>query len=487
MVEQPSIKDLLNNGDTYQGIANYIATEETPLTISVEGDWGTGKTTAMHHIECMIKDQYKDVVTVWFNPWQLSQFEKTTEELSVELIKKLTCDIAAQVGNANTSAQCQEIIDRLRRIGKGLFKGVVNFVADKAGAEEIVKPAIDEFFDSEKSDSIEGVKKAFADLLKEASGGRDDWRVIMFVDDLDRITPPSAVEILECINNFLLCEHCVFVLAIDFDVVSKGVKAKYGDDMSKDKGKAFFDKIINIPFVLPVEEFDIRPLIEEHFLERGEAVPENIELYEKALTKSVGKNPRSIKKVMRRWRLSQCIDAVKGFNWESDPEAKLYAFATICKTSKWDDEPGEDDRAYAEFEKLYKDIDVNVDDTKKREINKSLELSKTTSSKILSRESLLACDGYRDIESTVRIIEDLVGDNYVAKVQDSGAPYIDVKNAGGKLCTVRFRASKGPHIELAPRAKKQISNEALEKLPGAPNFIDLKEHEIKTILEEIVG
>ena len=37
-------------------------------------------------------------------------------------------------------------------------------------------------------------------------------RVVIFVDDLDRLQPQKAVEVLEVLKVFLDCENCVFVL-----------------------------------------------------------------------------------------------------------------------------------------------------------------------------------------------------------------------------------------------------------------------------------
>ena len=53
-------------------------------------------------------------------------------------------------------------------------------------------------------------------------------RVVFFVDDLDRIPPSDAVEILEALKNIFDIPHCIFVLAIDYDVVVKGLESKFG-------------------------------------------------------------------------------------------------------------------------------------------------------------------------------------------------------------------------------------------------------------------
>ena len=59
------------------------------------------------------------------------------------------------------------------------------------------------------------------------------------------------------------CEGIVFVLAVDFDVVCRGVKAKYGDDMEGTKARQFFDKIIQLPFEVPVIQYEIKGIVKK--------------------------------------------------------------------------------------------------------------------------------------------------------------------------------------------------------------------------------
>lgn len=93
----------------------------------------------------------------------------------------------------------------------------------------------------------------------------------LFVDDLDRLIPSKAVELLEVLKLFLDCKQCVFVLAIDYEVVIRGSIEKYGfasymsdkiEDKERnreyEKGKSFFDKIIQVLFKVPVAVYDIK-------------------------------------------------------------------------------------------------------------------------------------------------------------------------------------------------------------------------------------
>ena len=49
---------------------------------------------------------------------------------------------------------------------------------------------------------------------------------LILLDDLDRIKPIRALELLEAIKNFLDAEKCVFILAVDYSVIEQGMVQK---------------------------------------------------------------------------------------------------------------------------------------------------------------------------------------------------------------------------------------------------------------------
>ena len=58
---------------------------------------------------------------------------------------------------------------------------------------------------------------------------------------------------------------CIFVLAIDYDVVVKGLKTKFGNSSNNDDRafRSFFDKIIQMPFSMPIGAYDITTFLED--------------------------------------------------------------------------------------------------------------------------------------------------------------------------------------------------------------------------------
>ena len=87
----------------------------------------------------------------------------------------------------------------------------------------------------------------------------------LFLDEitgvLDEAGKETLIEILQEEDNLNIfsISHCVFVLAIDYQVVVKGLEHKFGKRTEENEWefRAFFDKIINLPFMMPMGQYDI--------------------------------------------------------------------------------------------------------------------------------------------------------------------------------------------------------------------------------------
>jgi len=89
-------------------------------------------------------------------------------------------------------------------------------------------------------DLIELAERAHSDyydfhsVLRDLTGrkaGAEDPKInlLFFIDDLDRCLPEKAVEMLEAIKLFLEVEGTAFVLALDDEVVERGIAHRYRD------------------------------------------------------------------------------------------------------------------------------------------------------------------------------------------------------------------------------------------------------------------
>ncbi len=340
--DEAATEDKFGIKDYIGGLARFISTCSTPLTISIQGSWGTGKTSIMN----LVKQQLpNDVFPVWFNTWQFSQFNMS-EQLPVSLLTSLLS--AFELNDKETLNDANKVIKALRlgyRITKGFgIAAIDSFIGGKVA--EAVKSATDNAEkiatgnDSSDNDldpaiSIKKLKDEFIKCVEKTLKEKAKKRIVVFIDDLDRLNPGKAVELLEVLKLFLDCKNCVFVLAIDYDVVCRGVEAKYGalssdEQSSAEKGRSFFDKIIQVPFKMPVARYNIEEYVKDCFKQiriefNGS---DDINVYVDLIKYSIGTNPRSMKRLFNAYQL--LLEIVRTEKICDDIKNRQLLFAILC-------------------------------------------------------------------------------------------------------------------------------------------------------------
>ena len=331
--------DLFGISVYQDALVKYIRLTDTPITIALQGEWGSGKTSLMNLLRynlCEVDNA--PYYPIWINTWQYSLM-KTSSQAIISILE----GIINQIGALNPNEQ--KWAESKRKIG-GLFKKMAS-VGTKvaAGAVGIDGELVDELFDNGGSDSassdIMQLKEEIAKLIDEALDKDSSKQGFTFyIDDLDRIDPPMAVEILELLKNIFDLEKCVFILAIDYDVVIKGLKPKFGEltDANEREFRSFFDKIIQLPFSMPVASYSVDTFLVDA-LRKIEFFSEE-ELNDITLAEnlseitqlSVGTNPRSLKRLTNTLALISIINEIQNNNENSQQErlAKILNYAMVC-------------------------------------------------------------------------------------------------------------------------------------------------------------
>jgi hypothetical protein len=191
--------------------------------------------------------------------------------------------------------------------------------------------------DTGSKSSISEIREELEKLIKESllKTQLPKKGFIFFIDDLDRMDPPTAVQLLELLKNIFTLEHCVFVLAIDYDVVIKGLEPKFGklSEQNEREFRSFFDKIIQVPFSMPVAKYEIeeflkKSLLSIHYIDNKQAENTHfIKNISEISNLSVGTNPRSLKRLLNSLSLIKCINAGKSI--DMDPELFLLTNFTL--------------------------------------------------------------------------------------------------------------------------------------------------------------
>ena len=160
--------------------------------------------------------------------------------------------------------------------------------------------------------------------------------MVIYVDDLDRMNPPEAVRLLELLKNIFNLPHCVFVLAIDYQVVVKGLKEKFGPRTEDNdfEFRSFFDKIIQLPFNMPINDYKIGQYVisllkDIGFVEESWVDGNFEEHVNKFVSSTIGGNPRSIKRLINSLSLIKILISEDG-EASNTKKGSLIMFAIVC-------------------------------------------------------------------------------------------------------------------------------------------------------------
>jgi hypothetical protein len=332
----PGATDFLDIKIHSKSLIDFVKDTNTPITIGVQGEWGSGKTSLLNSIYHAYSNDIQ-CKQIWINAWEHSLLS-TPEESLLKIVNKIIDELLEADGDVNRK---EKIVGSAKKI----FQGALRVGANVAMGSEASKVA-EELLGS-SSQSIAGLRKQLNELVVEIAERPTNpyQKIIIYVDDLDRIEPKNAVAILELLKNIFSVPKCIFVLAIDYQVVVKGLEHKFGKQTAENEWefRAFFDKIIQLPFMMPMGQYNIGKYVNSLLLDIGFVEGEGLDAkaIQEIILRSIGGNPRSIKRLANSISLIQIfiknkIDIDPPDNNESDEEdvtkdeEKLLIFCLLC-------------------------------------------------------------------------------------------------------------------------------------------------------------
>lgn len=317
-------------------IANIIKDSTPHFTIGIYGEWGTGKTTLMKAIEKNLstegvpKNEQK-ILPVWFNAWQ---YDREEHLATISLMKTVAYEMS---GHKKFDAISKTILKGLTILGKDLTQNLIQEIVSKGGfekeddLEEKINHLNELYRDSIYFDGLKKIKQQMEDIRK--SGGKD-FRVVIFIDDLDRCSPDKALEILESIKLFLGMEGFIFVVGLSHKTVTELITKAYA--ATGVKGEDYIKKIIQIPIKIPAwSQESILDLIENKIkMNLHEEYTNFLSQNSDMIARVVDYNPRQLKRFV-----NNVIIAFETFTSKANsPEIKFNdIFLVKILKSEWPD------------------------------------------------------------------------------------------------------------------------------------------------------
>ncbi len=260
-----------------------------PLVVGLFGAWGTGKTLWLQHISNQFPrperpppDTTPTTLAITFNAWRYENephlivpLLKTAERELLRLPESRWKTLAHTLGYAalavGSGLKGELNVPMVGKLGLDLNKTWQTFQELQRHRH---KPSLSE----QAFPELASIYFDFRSTISQIVGPDADPRLnlLFLIDDLDRCLPEKAVQLLESIKLFLDVPGCGFVLALDEEVIERGIAHRYRDYHPKPgtsthhtppiTGHEYLEKIVHLPIRIPTpRETEVADFIQQRY------------------------------------------------------------------------------------------------------------------------------------------------------------------------------------------------------------------------------
>lgn len=320
-------EDLLGIQDLQEGLVTYINNAAMPLTIALQGEWGIGKTSFLNLLKIRLCNDNKSLYySVWIDACEFTLLQSPTVAI-INMLQSMVYQIGHLTPNTADEQQGSKYVEIIQNLGKYAAKKLIMSSAKMATANIVDEQTINEIgsvisdtwsknntANNNELNTLSAVRQLHDDIISLIratfryniynNNNPEKRGIVFFIDNLDRIDSTLAVEILEITKNIFDFDKCVFIIALDYTVVIRGLQSKLGQLTSDNEYvfRTYFDKYVQQTVNLPqspnalnyfmVKLINNISLFNENELKSNELI--NGLLFISCT--SIGYNPRSIKK-----------------------------------------------------------------------------------------------------------------------------------------------------------------------------------------------
>ena len=267
--------DSFNRSETARVIANRIQStkNERSFAIGIIGEYGSGKTSFLNLIRYHLIQEENTPITINFNPWVY----ESPNDIQRAFFSLLVAKIAEH--DSSLSSQILTYSRRLRENDSSL--------------ETIIKriELVSSFIANDKTSEFDKINERIAQLKQ---------KVVIFIDDIDRLHPEEIIEVLRLIRNTASFANVFYLVGYDRNYVVDALKKV------NEKGHSnYLDKIFQLEVPLPKTEYHtliavlkskLKPILSDtHYSElEKNLLPLHFESDFDDSVKQVFRNPRDI-------------------------------------------------------------------------------------------------------------------------------------------------------------------------------------------------
>lgn len=199
------------------------------FAIGINAKWGQGKTSFMTFLKKNLGD---DIIEVNFDPWN----SQNPQSIIADFFENFDQSLSPYNGSIS-----RKLNRYARRLSGKDFNSFVSTIIE----------GVKSFSDIE---TIDDIRKSIQKDLKKI-----DKRIVVFIDDLDRLDQKEIIEVIRLIRNTADFQKTVFVVAYDREYIIQAIKG-----INEHDSRRFLEKIFQHEINLPYYD---KSVLREHLYE----------------------------------------------------------------------------------------------------------------------------------------------------------------------------------------------------------------------------
>ncbi len=260
-------------------VTRFEASGGAPLSIAIDGRWGSGKTFFVERWMAQLRANRLCVIE--FDAWQHDQAGDPALAFMSEISRQVKDQTTRVIDTAATAREIESALSdtmasmkrAIKPVGKALLSATVKKLvgmsvdeiaeaatggeAENEYSEKIVSSAFDQavakYLDQIMADHElrhASVKKFRENLERLASSlaKASEGPVFVVIDELDRCRPSFAIQLLEGVKHLFSVRNVCFVFSTNLSQLAASIQAVYGPHFNgRDYLGRFFDQELRLP------------------------------------------------------------------------------------------------------------------------------------------------------------------------------------------------------------------------------------------------
>ncbi len=234
-----------------------IAVQEKPITFSLDGEWGTGKTYLLNRL--VAEYEMKGGQAVYFSSWEDDDLDNPFILLVHHILSQLKEEHQQNEFKKYASVLLKSVVKKTAKVALNLVLTETKIGSSVKKVFDSIKEEVQNIQNEIEADDINKLlldyeeqttaKSAFRKKLTEIANQikkETNKPLLIIIDELDRCKPTFAIEMLERVKHLFGVSNIVFLFGVNRRELSNSIKSVYGEIDANNYLHRFIDYNIRI-------------------------------------------------------------------------------------------------------------------------------------------------------------------------------------------------------------------------------------------------